>query len=108
MVLDLLTSVLLWMEGVHAIGYAINDLKNGNLMMNPARAAEGIDWIVRARAFAQDKVTDSCSWGVGDLLLFNAPSGNRGRNVPGRRSSRVKRGCALGSRRLGRSAMSSS
>ncbi len=28
--LDLLTSVLLWLEDVHRIGYAINDLKNGN------------------------------------------------------------------------------
>ena len=26
MLLDLLTSVLLWMEGVHEVGYAINDL----------------------------------------------------------------------------------
>jgi len=33
-VLDLLTSVLLWLEDVHSIGYAINDLKNGNLMMS--------------------------------------------------------------------------
>ena len=29
-VLDLLSSVLLWLNDVHEVNYAINDLKNGN------------------------------------------------------------------------------
>ena len=49
MVLDLLTSVLLWMEDVHAIGYAINDLKNGNLMMSRRGQLRALIWIPMPR-----------------------------------------------------------
>lgn len=84
MVLDLLTSVLLWMEGVHEVGYAINDLKNGNLMMSRRGQLKGIDLDSYAPAQSpKDKVTDFMFLAVSAiLLLFSAPVANRGRNVP--------------------------
>jgi len=84
MVLDLLTSVLLWMEGVHEVGYAINDLKNGNLMMSRRGQLKGIDLDSYAPAHsARDKVTDFMFLAVSViLLLFSAPVENRGRSVP--------------------------
>ena len=83
MVLDLLTSVLLWMEGVHEIGYAINDLKNGNLMMSRRGQLKGIDLDSYAPVHSpKDKVTDFMFLAVSViLLLFSAPVANRGRNV---------------------------
>jgi hypothetical protein len=41
--LDLLTSILLWVEETHGVGYAINDLKNGNLMISRRGQLKGID-----------------------------------------------------------------
>lgn len=84
LVLDLLTSVLLWMEGVHGIGYAINDLKNGNLMMSRRGQLKGIDLDSYAPTHSpKDKVTDFMFLAVSMiLLLFSAPVANRGRNVP--------------------------
>ncbi|HEX3849462.1 MAG TPA: hypothetical protein VHW01_00765 [Polyangiaceae bacterium] len=84
MVLDLLTSVLLWMENVHAIGYAINDLKNGNLMMSRRGQLKGIDLDSYAPVHSsKDKVTDFMFLAVSViLLLFSAPVENRGRTVP--------------------------
>ncbi len=84
MVLDLLTSVLLWMEGVHEVGYAINDLKNGNLMMSRRGQLKGIDLDSYAPVHSpRDKVTDFMFLAVSViLLLFSAPVENRGRNVP--------------------------
>jgi hypothetical protein len=84
MVLDLLTSVLLWMEGVHGVGYAINDLKNGNLMMSRRGQLKGIDLDSYAPVHSpKDKVTDFMFLAVSViLLLFSAPVANRGRNVP--------------------------
>jgi len=84
MVLDLLTSVLLWLEGVHEVGYAINDLKNGNLMMSRRGQLKGIDLDSYAPAHSpKDKVTDFMFLAVSMiLLLFSAPVANRGRNVP--------------------------
>jgi len=84
MVMDLLTSVLLWMEAVHDIGYAINDLKNGNLMMSRRGQLKGIDLDSYAPVHSpKDKVTDFMFLAVSViLLLFSAPVANRGRNVP--------------------------
>ncbi|HKO53404.1 MAG TPA: hypothetical protein VJV79_37100 [Polyangiaceae bacterium] len=84
MVMDLLTSVLLWMETVHDVGYAINDLKNGNLMMSRRGQLKGIDLDSYAPAHSpKDKVTDFMFLAVSViLLLFSAPVANRGRNVP--------------------------
>ena len=84
MVMDLLTSVLLWMENVHDVGYAINDLKNGNLMMSRRGQLKGIDLDSYAPAHSpKDKVTNFMFLAVSViLLLFSAPVANRGRNVP--------------------------
>jgi len=41
--LDLVTSMLLWVEEIHQIGYAINDLKNGNIMVSRRGQLKGID-----------------------------------------------------------------
>ena len=83
-VLDLLTSVLLWLEDVHSIGYAINDLKNGNLMMSRRGQLKGIDLDSYAPAHSpRDKVTDFMFLAVSlILLLFSVPVANRGRHVP--------------------------
>tara|TARA_R110001592_G_scaffold71295_4_gene218019 strand:- start:111 stop:587 length:477 start_codon:yes stop_codon:yes gene_type:complete len=35
--------MLLWVEEIHQIGYAINDLKNGNLMVSRRGQLKGID-----------------------------------------------------------------
>lgn len=43
MLLDLLTSVLLCLSEVHAVGYAMNDLKNDNMMMSRRGQIKGID-----------------------------------------------------------------
>ncbi len=82
-VLDLLTSVLLWLEDVHRIGYAINDLKNGNLMMSRRGQLKGIDLDSYAPVHSpKDKVTDFMFLAVSlILLLFSVPVANRGQNV---------------------------
>ncbi|MFT5240651.1 MAG: serine/threonine protein kinase, partial [Kiritimatiellia bacterium] len=41
--LDVLTSTLLWLEETHALGYAVNDLKNGNLMISRRGQFKAID-----------------------------------------------------------------
>ncbi len=41
--LDVLTSILIWLEEVHGLGYAVNDLKNGNLMISRRGQLKGID-----------------------------------------------------------------
>ncbi len=41
--LDLLTSILLWLEEIHQLNYAVNDLKNGNLMVSRRGQLKGID-----------------------------------------------------------------
>src|SRR6478752_2770796 len=83
MVLDLLTSVLLWLEEVHNIGYANNDLKNGNLMMSRRGQLKGIDLDSYSVTHSpKDKMTDFMFLAVSlVLLLFNAPVMNRGRHV---------------------------
>ncbi|MFZ5891126.1 MAG: hypothetical protein ACOY0T_08750 [Myxococcota bacterium] len=83
-VLDLLTSVLLWLEDVHRIGYAINDLKNGNLMMSRRGQLKGIDLDSYAPVHSpRDKVTDYMFLAVSMiLLLFSAPVANRGYHTP--------------------------
>lgn len=84
MVLDLLTSVLLWLEEVHNIGYANNDLKNGNLMMSRRGQLKGIDLDSYSVTHSpKDKMTDFMFLAVSlVLLLFSAPVTDRGRVVP--------------------------
>ncbi len=84
MVLDLLTSVLLWLEEVHQIGFANNDLKNGNLMMSRRGQLKGIDLDSYSKTHSpKDKMTDFMFLAVSLILLvFNAPVTDRDRGVP--------------------------
>jgi hypothetical protein len=41
--LDLLTSILLWVEEIHNLNYAVNDLKGGNIMIGRRGQLKGID-----------------------------------------------------------------
>lgn len=83
MVLDLLTSVLLWLEEVHQVGFANNDLKNGNLMMSRRGQLKGIDLDSYSKTHSpKDKMTDFMFLAVSLILLvFNAPVTDRGRAV---------------------------
>jgi len=83
-VLDLLTSVLLWLEDVHRVGYAINDLKNGNLMMSRRGQLKGIDLDSFGPVHtARDKVPDFMFLAVSlILLIFSVPVTNRGHHPP--------------------------
>jgi hypothetical protein len=84
MVLDLLTSVLLWLEEVHRVGFANNDLKNGNLMMSRRGQLKGIDLDSYSKTHSpKDKMTDFMFLAVSlVLLVFNAPVTDRDRHVP--------------------------
>jgi hypothetical protein len=84
MVLDLITSVLLWLEEVHQTGFANNDLKNGNLMMSRRGQLKGIDLDSYSKTHSpKDKMTDFMFLAVSlILLLFSAPVSDRGRNLP--------------------------
>ncbi|RYZ05617.1 MAG: hypothetical protein EOO73_19190 [Myxococcales bacterium] len=84
MVLDLLTSVLLWLEEVHQVGFANNDLKNGNLMMSRRGQLKGIDLDSYSKTHSpKDKMTDFMFLAVSLILLvFNAPITDRDRRVP--------------------------
>ena len=42
-ILDLFTSVLLWVEEIHNLNYAVNDLKAGNIMISRRGQLKGID-----------------------------------------------------------------
>jgi hypothetical protein len=80
MVLDVLTSVLLTVEEVHQLGYAINDIKNDNLMMSRRGQIKGIDLDSFSRiASPYDKATDFMFLAAAVVLfLFNAPSAQPG------------------------------
>jgi hypothetical protein len=76
MLLDLLTSVLLWLEEVHHVNYAINDLKNGNLMMSRRGQLKGIDLDSYAPVHSpRDKVTDFMFLAVSLVLLLLSAKG---------------------------------
>jgi hypothetical protein len=74
--IDVMVSMLLWVEKVHALGYSINDVKTGNVMINCRGQIKGIDldFYQRApsfpRAFMQDFFL--LSWAC-LLVLINAP-----------------------------------
>jgi serine/threonine protein kinase len=68
--LDLLTSLLLWLEEIHNLGYANNDLKNGNLMVSRRGQVKGIDMDSYSPTFSPlDRVTDFYFLAV-SLMLF--------------------------------------
>jgi hypothetical protein len=77
MLLDLLSSVLLWLNDVHEVNYAINDLKNGNLMMSRRGQLKGIDLDSYAPVHSpRDKVTDFMFLAVSLVLLLLSARGN--------------------------------
>jgi hypothetical protein len=69
--LDLLTSLLLWLEEIHHLGYANNDLKNGNLMVSRRGQVKGIDMDSYSPTFSPlDRVTDFYFLAVSLMLFF--------------------------------------
>ena len=70
--IDVMVSMLLWVEKVHSLGYSINDVKTGNIMMNCRGQIKGIDldFYQRAPSFPQAFMQDFflLSWAC--LLLF--------------------------------------
>ncbi|MGD9193899.1 MAG: hypothetical protein PVF14_21485 [Desulfobacterales bacterium] len=74
--IDVMVSMLLWVEKVHGLGYSINDVKTGNVMMNCRGQIKGIDldFYQRTPPFPKGFVQDFflLSWAC--LLFFiNAP-----------------------------------
>lgn len=70
-ILDLLTSTILWIEEVHSLGYAINDLKNGNLMINRRGQFKAIDLDSYSRIHSPlDKLADFFFLGIATLHLI--------------------------------------
>lgn len=69
--LDLLTSTVLWIEEVHAMGYAVNDLKNGNLMINRRGQFKAIDLDSYSRIGSSlDKLADFFFLGISTFHLL--------------------------------------
>jgi hypothetical protein len=69
--LDLLTSILLWVEEIHSLGYVINDLKHGNLMVSRRGQVKGIDMDSYGPYHSSlDKFTDFFFLSVSLLLFF--------------------------------------
>ncbi|WFB35880.1 hypothetical protein P3T73_17140 [Kiritimatiellota bacterium B12222] len=68
--LDVITSTLLWLEEVHGLNYAINDLKNGNLMISRNGQLKGIDLDTYSPVFTPlDKLPDFFFLAI-TVLLF--------------------------------------
>ncbi len=75
-ILDLLSSILLWLMEVHRMNYAINDLKNGNLMMSRRGQLKGIDLDSYGPVqTTRDKVTDFMFLAVSLVLLLLSARG---------------------------------
>jgi hypothetical protein len=74
--IDIMVSVLLWVEKVHNLGYVINDVKTGNVMMNCRGQIKGIDldFYQKASPLPQGFMQDFflLSW-VCLLLFINSP-----------------------------------
>ena len=74
--LDLLTSKALWVEEVHEIGYAVNDLKNGNVMINRRGQFKGIDLDAYSPIFSKlDKLPDFFFLAISALQLVTHRAG---------------------------------
>jgi hypothetical protein len=70
-ILDLLTSTALWLEEVHGLGYAVNDLKNGNIMLSRRGQFKAIDLDAYSPIFsALDKLPDFFFLAVSSLQLI--------------------------------------
>jgi hypothetical protein len=69
--LDILTSKVLWVEEVHRLGYAVNDLKNGNVMISRRGQFKGIDVDSYSPVFSPlDKLADFFFLAVSALQLI--------------------------------------
>jgi serine/threonine protein kinase len=69
--LDILVSKVLWVEEVHSLGYAINDLKNGNVMINRRGQFKGIDLDSYSPIFSHiDKLPDFFFLAISALQLI--------------------------------------
>ncbi|MDA3960858.1 MAG: hypothetical protein PF961_08715 [Planctomycetota bacterium] len=76
---DILTSIVLWIEEIHERGFAINDLKNGNLMLSRRGQVRGIDLDSYAPVFtAIEKVVDFKFLAIALLLFMLNARGRRG------------------------------
>lgn len=74
--LDLLTSIVLWIEEVHSLGYAVNDLKNGNLMINRRGQFKAIDLDSYSRISSPlDKLADFFFLGISTVHLLTGQFG---------------------------------
>ncbi|MBE2202919.1 MAG: hypothetical protein IAE94_01065 [Chthoniobacterales bacterium] len=70
-ILDLLTSTALWLEEVHHLGFAVNDLKNGNVMISRRGQFKAIDLDSYSRIFSYlDKLPDFFFLAVSTLQLI--------------------------------------
>jgi hypothetical protein len=68
--MDLLTSTALWLEEVHSLGYAVNDLKNGNVMMTRRGQFKAIDLDSYSPVFSHlDKLPDFFFLAIASLQL---------------------------------------
>ena len=68
--MDLLTSTALWLEEVHSLGFAVNDLKNGNIMLSRRGQFKAIDLDSYSRIFSHlDKLPDFFFLAVSTLQL---------------------------------------
>jgi hypothetical protein len=68
--MDLLTSTALWVEEVHGLGFAVNDLKNGNVMLSRRGQFKAIDLDSYSRVFSHlDKLPDFFFLAVSSLQL---------------------------------------
>jgi len=69
-IMDLLTSTALWLEEVHKLGFAVNDLKNGNVMVSRRGQFKAIDLDSYSRIFSPlDKLTDFFFLAISTLQL---------------------------------------
>lgn len=76
MLMDLLTDMLMCLEEVHALGYAMNDLKNDNMMISRRGQVKGIDLDSFSRIHTPlDKYTDFLFLATSLVLVtLRAPS----------------------------------
>lgn len=75
-ILDLLTSTALWLEEVHHLGFAVNDLKNGNVMVSRRGQFKAIDLDSYSRIFSSlDKLPDFFFLAVSSLQLVTRGCG---------------------------------
>jgi hypothetical protein len=75
-IMDILTSTALWLEEVHHLGYAVNDLKNGNVMMSRRGQFKAIDLDSYSRGFSHlDKLPDFFFLAVSSLQLVTRGCG---------------------------------